>query len=311
MIDITALATPKGLKKIVIVGGEGLIGSSIARHMLSIGGFEITLVDIRLPQADAPAVHHQITKDILELDEAIFKGADCVIQLAAEKSVPQSFKSVGQAGRNLTLDEQVFKLATSAGVPKLLFASSCEVYGNSGHINKETDHQLEPQSPYAVGKLASEMLAQVYRQVGDSKICALRFHNAYGWRMGSEALVSRVVEKALCGQSFLLEGSGAQRRSLTFVDDVASMVCELVSAEGLPDVINIGSDKTYSVNEVIEVVRAAAGPINIKTVKPRINEIDTFTSDFSLQNGIVKSVLSTSLESGVLKVITAAKKEGL
>jgi UDP-glucose 4-epimerase len=221
---------------------------------------------------DALATAHGASFEFIKADvrdDALVRDAvsSCggVAHLAAVPSVSLSFKD--PAGTNsVTLGGtvNVVRRAVEAGVPRLVLASSCAVYGDAAQLPAVEISPAQPLSPYADAKLASEGVCLSAARAGQLSAACLRFFNVYGPRQdpGSEysGVISRFMSAAVERQSVTIHGDGRQTRDFIYGGDVAEAVAVALTAE-CPDalVVNVGTGVQTSLLTILDRLEQLCG----------------------------------------------------
>lgn len=269
---------------ILITGAAGFLGRNLATRLAAAGHHVDRVDDLSVPPVlDPPPGLRRL--DVRALTARDLTGVDTVMHFAARKNVPDSFTDRTQMLHNVDTDHALLELATLApSVRRILLASSCEVYGDRGGAPCAEHHPTAPRSPYAVGKLATEALAAVYRQLRpDTQISCLRLHNIYGPDEGPDAVVPAFLDAAAGGRPLVVEGNGQQARDLTHIDDAVTMIARVCAdPRPLPPLLNIGSGVPVTVLHLAHAVLAAVGGGRITHLPARPNEITVFTADTTL-----------------------------
>ena len=264
------------MKKALVTGGAGFIGSHLAEELIKQDYQVIILDDLStgrreniqplLAQDDVQFILGSVTD--LSLLNKLFQGVDYVFHLAAIPGVPQSIENpLASHEVNLTGTLNVLLAATENKVMRVIYASSCAVYGDSPSIPQKEDMPPRPQSPYAVSKLCSEYYCQVFREIrGLSTIC-LRYFNVYGLRQDPNsqyaAVIPIFIRRLYKGDPPIIFGDGEQTRDFIFVADIAE--ANLKAAESdVCGVFNIGTGDRVSINELAKLVTRLMG----KDIKP-------------------------------------------
>jgi nucleoside-diphosphate-sugar epimerase len=267
---------------ILITGAAGFIGRNLTAR-LRVAGHHVTAVDDLSIPAHGPVPDHLIRQDVRQLVPAHLDGVDAVVHLAARKNVPDSFHDPDQMIHNIAVDQHLLTIAAAAGTPRILLASSCEVYGAANRVTTETD-PVSPRSPYAAGKATTEHLAAVTAALHPTqKVTCLRLYNTYGPDEGPDAVVPAFLNAVTAGAPLTIEGDGTQSRDLSHIDDMTSMITTvLTSSSTPPPVLNLGSGTTVTIADVARHVLTAAATGTIAHVTARPNEITAFIADMSL-----------------------------
>lgn len=252
----------------LITGGAGFLGSSLANWLIE-DGHHVRVVD-DLSNGDrsflSPAVH--FTKgDVnnIPLMWSMLQDVDCVYHLAARVSVAQSilyprdYNDVNVGG-TVSLMEAM----RDAGVRRVVLASSGAIYGHQNVQPVRETMAPNPDSPYAVSKLAAEQYVHTIGRLWGIETVALRIFNAYGPRQSlpvSHAPVApRFIQQALGQGSIVIFGDGQQTRDFVYVDDVVAALMQAARAENVNRrVINVGSGEETSILQLANLVEEAAG----------------------------------------------------
>jgi len=302
-------------KRVVITGGAGFIGSHLAEELAE--NNEVVVID-NLSTGKLENIKHLIDNkkivfkkgDIRDLDflKEEFKGVDYVFHQAAIVSVPFSVEDpilTNEVNVNGTLN--VLIAARDCGVKKVIYASSCAVYGDNPNLPLKEDMLPMPLSPYAVTKLAGEYYCQVFTEVYGLPTISLRYFNVYGPRQDANsdyaAVIPKFIKRVLEDKPPIIYGDGKQTRDFIFVKDVvkANIMAAKSNATG---VFNIASGKQVSINElanlIIEIMGKDFEPIHqrprpgdirhsiadISKAKEKLN----FQPEYSLKEGLEKTV---------------------
>ncbi len=273
------------LGPILVTGGAGFIGWNLVKALRERGEDVVAVDDLSAsPWPERP--DGIAVRDVGSLAAAELRDIRAVVHLACRKVVPTSFVDREQMVGNIRIDRHLVGLLTEIKPRIAILASSCEVYGDQQRRLGELA-PLRPRSPYAVGKVAMELLADVYRPLTATPICVARLFNTYGPGEGVDAVVPRFVDEALRLGQVLIEGSGEQRRDFTYVDDVVSALIGLLAAPHPPQVVNIGSGVSLSINELAARVAKAVGGVRIAHGRARPNEITDFVADTRLLRSVL------------------------
>jgi len=248
------------MKKAVVTGGAGFIGSHIAEGLLE-RGYHVTVID-DLSTGKIENISSLISNINLEfingsimdciLLNKVFKDADYVFHEAAIPSVPRSIENPVASNRvNVEGTLNVLVAARDNGVKKAVYASSSSVYGDTPTLPKKEDMIPNPQSPYAVSKLTAEYYCRVFSKIYSLPTACLRYFNVYGPRQDPDsqysAVIPRFIKSLRADKPPIIFGDGEQTRDFTFVKDVAK--ANIMAAESdASGVFNVGGGKKISLN---------------------------------------------------------------
>jgi UDP-glucose 4-epimerase len=247
-------------QRILVTGGSGFIG----RHMvaeLTAADAHVRVVDLK-PHPD-PSVDI-VLGDLAEPDvvrAALDGGFDAVVHLAAVTSVLRSLEQPELTYRtNVAATATLLEAARHAGVKALAFASTNAVTGPMEAPAITESATLRPLTPYGSTKAAGEMLMSAYTASYGVRCTCLRLTNVYGLGMqAKDSIVARLMRAIRTGGSFEIYGDGRQVRDYVNARDVVAAFRLALSSEGWAGPVVIGSGKSLSVLEVLDLVRAATG----------------------------------------------------
>lgn len=179
------------MSKVIVTGGAGFIGSHLARELAG-RNYDVIIIDNlatgRLSNLESVLGMKNVVfvrGSILDMPllRKLFAGVDYVFHQAVVPSVPRSIKNPRASHvANTTGTLNVLLAARDSGVKKVIFASSSSVYGDTPVLPKVEDMAPNPQSPYAVSKLAAEYYCSVFQSVYGLNTVCLRYFNVYGPR---------------------------------------------------------------------------------------------------------------------------------
>lgn len=248
-------------KKVFITGGAGFIGQAVARQ-LEKSGYTVRTFDIVTPPAKQKGMHTVGTIMFSEELHQAMQGADFVVHLAAMLGVQRTEKEQLKClNVNIVGTVNVLEAAVKAGVKKVLFASSSEVYGEPLQTPISERDNVFPKSVYAVSKLVGEEYIKAYAKMYGFDYSIIRFFNVYGPGQVAEFVMPNFIKAALSGNPIPINGDGTQVRSFCYVDDAAEGVrLALKSEKANGEIFNIGNDTTaISLKDLAHKVLTHAG----------------------------------------------------
>jgi len=222
-----------------------------------------------------------VKADIRDTDlvKGLVKDVDAVFHEAALISVVSSLKDpLSTHDVNVTGTLNLLKACVDSDVKRFIFASSASIYGETKTPLMQEDMIPRPISPYAVSKLAAENYAKLFYKVYRLETVCLRYFNVYGPRQRHShysGVIPIFVERLLSNQPPIIYGDGEQKRDFVNVQDVvdANMLA-LRSKNAVGQVLNIGTGKATSVNQLAKIVLRIFGKKDLKPVHtdPRAGE---------------------------------------
>ncbi len=265
--------------KAVVTGGAGFIGSHLVDSLLE-RSFEVTVLDNfstgRVLNLGHVAERIRLVEcDIAQAGEwhKEFNQADYVFHLAALADIVPSIENPdGYFEANVTGTFNVLQACLQHQVKKLVYSASSSCYGIPDEYPTAETAEIRPQYPYALTKYLGEQLVIHWHQVYKLPVLSLRFFNVYGPRSRTSGTYGAVfgvfLAQKLAGKPFTVVGDGLQTRDFTFVTDVVDAMCVAATSPISGEVINIGSDNTYSINRLVELLGGEVAHIPTRPGEP-------------------------------------------
>jgi UDP-glucose 4-epimerase len=305
------------MKKYVVTGGAGFIGSALVRGLIARGGGEIHAIDNlltgskqNLKQVWSGLELHIV--DIRDYEEIapVIRGADVVFHLAAIPSVPRSIhEPVPSHQVNIDGTFNVFRACVEGQVRRVVYAASSSAYGDTEVLPKVETMAPRPKSPYAAQKLMGEFYASVFSECFGLDAVSLRFFNVYGERQDPSSPYSGVISLFMTA---LLErraptifGDGEQSRDFTYVEDVVALLLKAADAHGAGGkVYNAGNGNRYTLNEVWRTLQNIEGvEIAPEYGPPRAGDVRDSQADVTAARRDLGHDPQYSLEQGLRRTL--------
>ena len=267
------------MAKYLVTGGAGFIGSHLVEEVLKRGDYVRVLDNFSTGRRDN--LSEFINNGNFELIEGdlrsyhivreAVKRVDYVLHQGALPSVPRSVKdpiTTNDVNVNGTLN--ILNASLSAGIKRLVYASSSSIYGNSQELPKREDMKPAPESPYAISKYAGERYCQIFTKLYGLETVCLRYFNVFGPRLDPNSQYSAVIPKFIQmikeGQSPIIYGDGEASRDFTDVANVVNanlLACTAKDAVG--EVFNIACGVSVTINQLVKKITDLCGN-NIKPI---------------------------------------------
>ncbi len=257
----------------LITGVAGFIGSSLARAVLAQGDEVRGLDNFSTGnRANLDEILSQIDfreLDLLNLDalKDACKGVDYIFHEAAVPSVPKSvLDPLGSNRANIDGTVHLLIAARDAKVKRVVYAASSSAYGDTPTLPKHEGMLPNPNSPYAVAKLAGEYyMTSFYRCYGLETV-SLRYFNIFGPRQDPSSPYSGVLAKfitqMLNGEAPTIFGDGAQSRDFTYIQnavDANLLAIRAPASQAAGQIFNVATGKRADLNQAFEILKEITG----------------------------------------------------
>ena len=253
------------MKKVLITGSEGFIGSHLTERLLEEGcdvrafvlynsfnnwGWLDTLPKEKLSQIEI------FTGDIRDpngVKEAM-KGIDEVYHLAALIAIPFSYHSPDTyVDTNIKGTLNVLQAARTLDTSRILVTSTSEVYGTAQYVPIDEKHPYQGQSPYSATKIGADRLAESFYRSFGLPITIVRPFNTYGPRQSARAVIPTIITQLLSGMQEIKLGSLTPTRDFNYVKDTADGFVEIAKAkECIGEEVNIATQYEISIGQLAE-----------------------------------------------------------
>jgi len=299
------------MKKAIVTGGAGFIGSHLVDKLLQ-EGYLVTVLDNFSTGRPDNLAHQKsnenlkvIKVDISSLEQILpyFKGVDQVFHLAALADiVPSIVDPAAYFKANVDGTFSVAEAARLGGVKKLVYAASSSCYGIPDVYPTPETAQIRPQYPYALTKYLGEQLILHWGNVYKLPVISLRLFNVYGPRSRTSGTYGAVfgvfLAQKLNNKPFTVVGDGRQTRDFVFVSDVADAFFLAANSNCRQEVLNVGSGDTYSVNRLVELLRG-----DVVYIPKRPGEPDCTFADTAKIKKLLGWAPQVSFEQGVNAIL--------
>ena len=260
------------MKKYVVTGGAGFIGSALVRSLIAKNDGEIHVIDNlltgnlhNLEEVRSAIDFHQL--DIRDYGgiAPVIAAADVVFHLAAIPSVPRSIDDPAPSHEvNIDGTFNVLRAAAEGKARRVVYAASSSAYGDTEVLPKVESMLPRPKSPYAAQKLMGEYYASAFHECFGLETVSLRFFNVYGERQDPGSPYSGVISIFLTAlldrRAPTIHGDGSQSRDFTYVEDVVSLVLKASQASGVSgNVYNAGNGDRFTLAQVWQTLQDIEG----------------------------------------------------
>ena len=259
------------MKKVIVTGGAGFIGSNLVKKLLDLNVEKLLIID-DLSTGNESNISSIVSderveflnskiEDIESINE-LFEDYDFCYHLAAGVGVQYIMDNLSESLlTNILATHKVLEACQANGLPVLLTSTS-EVYGvaEDDVWTEETKSLIGPTSKlrwsYAASKMIDEFIALSLFEEGKVSPIIVRLFNIIGPNQLSKygMVVPRFIESALEDKDILIHGDGSQSRSFTWVDDVVNYLIKLAEVKAYGEVFNIGQTEEISIKNLAELI---------------------------------------------------------
>ncbi|MDE6443794.1 MAG: SDR family NAD(P)-dependent oxidoreductase [Muribaculaceae bacterium] len=306
------------MKKAVVTGADGFIGSHLTEMLLK-EGYDVTalaqynsfnfwgwLEGMKHPNL------HIVTGDVRDPDfcRALVAGADTVFHLAALIAIPYSYVAPDSyVDTNVKGTLNICQAARDAGVKRLLVTSTSEVYGTARYVPIDEKHPKQPQSPYSATKIGADAIALSFHNAFGLNVTVVRPFNTYGPRQSARAIIPSIITQIASGVRKIKVGDLSPTRDFNFVEDTCRGFIAIAEAEGTAGMeINIATQKEVSMEETLKTIARLMDAdvewvVDPERLRPAGSEVFRLLGSNQLITSLTPWRPQVSLEEGLRRTI--------
>lgn len=309
------------MKKILVTGSDGFIGSHLVEALLDRGysvktfvyynsfgtwGWLDTLSKDVLNQIE---VFQGDIRDPNGIKEAV-KGCNAVFHLAALIAIPFSYHSPDTyVETNIKGTLNVLQASRDLNIERILVTSTSEVYGTAKYVPIDENHPYQGQSPYSATKIGADRLAESFYRSFDLPVSIVRPFNTYGPRQSARAVIPTIITQLLSGKTEIELGALSPTRDFNYVKDTANGFIDIYeSGKTIGEEINIATQQEVSIGmlaeELIRQINPSATIIcDEQRLRPensevnrllgsneKIKKLTNWSSKYSFEEGLAETI---------------------
>jgi len=309
--------------RILVTGGMGFIGSSLARRLVS-DGAQVTLCDAMIDgyggnPANIAGLRGRVEVDASDVRDAaamerLVDGRDIVFHLAAQVSHVMSLSNpYPDIDINIKGTAVVLEACRKKNPRAVIVRSGTRgQYGPAVKLPVSEDTPSDPRGIYEISQLSSEMICRTYTRIHGIRTVPLRLTNIYGpraqMRHSQFGVVNWFVRLALEGRPIPIFGTGKILRDFLYVDDcVEALVAAAISPAAVGEILNVGHDRPSTFLEVAEILREIVPDTRIEftefSPERKAQEPGDFVSDITKIRRLLGWEPKTSLREGLARTV--------
>ena len=285
------------MKKILVTGAEGFIGSHLTEELLGCG-YKVRAFVLynsfnsvgwlnQIRSNKNLEIYFGDIRDSENISNAL-NGCDQVVNLAALISIPYSFESSKlYVDTNIYGTLNILNAAKKKKLEKIIITSTSEVFGSCKKSPMDEMHPLNSQSPYAASKTSADQLAKSFHASFDLPIVILRPFNTFGPRQSLKAIIPTIITQALKKPKNIKLGNINTARDFNYVKDITSAFLNVIESQNKKiygQDYNIGSGKYLKISEIIKIISSILKvKLNVnfesKRLRPKQSEVLKLIAD--------------------------------
>lgn len=307
------------MKKVLVTGADGFIGSHLCEMLLS-EGFEVKALSQYnsfnywgwLEDIDRSKNIEVLSGDVRDPHycKHITKGVDLVFNLAALIAIPYSYVAPDSyVDTNIKGALNICQAALDNGVERVIHTSTSEVYGTAQYVPINEAHPLQPQSPYSASKIAADAMAMSFFNAFNLPVTIARPFNTYGPRQSARAVIPTIISQIASGKKQIKLGDVSPTRDFNYVTDTCRGFLALAGCDkAIGETVNIGSNFEISVGDTLNLIRQIMASdvefvVDEQRIRPeksevqrlwcdntKIFELTGFKPHYSIQDGLAETV---------------------
>lgn len=309
------------MKKVLVTGADGFIGSHLTENLLEKGydvkafvyynsfnnwGWLDTFPKEKLDQIEIFAGDIRDPNGVREA----MKGVDEVFHLAALIAIPFSYHSPDSyVDTNIKGTLNVLQAARELDTSRILVTSTSEVYGTAQYVPIDEKHPFQGQSPYSATKIGADRLAESFYRSFNLPVSIVRPFNTFGPRQSARAVIPTIISQLLAGKDKIELGVLTPTRDFNYVKDTAAgFIAIAESDKTIGEEINIATQREISIGdlakEIIAQINSDAEIVcDEKRLRPEKSEVNRLLGDNTKIKALTNWKQQYTFEEGIAETI--------
>lgn len=306
------------MKKVLVTGADGFIGSHLTQALLE-EGCEVRALCLYNSFGTLgwlEGISHPNLETVLgdvrdpDLCREICRGVDTVFHLAALIAIPYSYIAPDSyVDTNIRGTLNMLQGARAAGVDRIIVTSTSEVYGTAITVPITESHPRQPQSPYSATKIGADALALSFHAAFRLPVVLARPFNTYGPRQSARAIIPTIITQIASGRREIKVGDLTPTRDFNYVADTAAGFIALAKAKGVEGrEINIATGTEVTMQQTLETIADLMGAdvtwvTDPERIRPSASEVRRLCGDSTLMRQLTGWAPAHTLREGLAKTI--------
>ena len=307
------------MKKVLVTGADGFIGSHLSEMLVAKGYHVRALAQYNsfnnwgwLENLNCKKDIEIITGDVRDphFCKTISKDVDIIFHLAALIAIPFSYIAPDSyVETNIKGTLNICQAAKENGVSRLIHTSTSEVYGTAQYVPINELHPLQPQSPYSASKISADAMAMSFFNSFDLPLTIARPFNTYGPRQSARAIIPTIITQIATGKKEIKLGDISPTRDFNYVEDCCRAFIMLAESEkAVGEIINIGSNSEISIADTLKLIKQLMSSdvtfvsdeqrkrpkksevFRLWCDNKKINELTGYKSQINIEEGLKKTI---------------------
>lgn len=307
------------MKKVLVTGADGFIGSHLTEMLLSQGYRVKALAQYNsfnnwgwLEDINLKKNLEIVTGDIRDpyFCKNITKGIDIIFHLAALIAIPYSYIAPDTyIETNIKGTLNICQAARENKISRLIHTSTSEVYGTAQYTPIDEKHPLQPQSPYSATKIGADAIAMSFYNSFNLPLTIARPFNTYGPRQSARAIIPTIITQIASGKKKINLGDLTPTRDFNYVEDCCrGFILLAKSKKTIGEIINIGSNTEISIYNLIKLIKKlmksnVTFAFDKKRKRPNKSEVFQLCCDNKKIKKLVQFKSLVNIENGLKKTI--------
>lgn len=261
------------MKKILVTGADGFIGSHLTEALVRSGQDVRAMVQynsfgsrgwLDTPEEPVLSSIEFFAGDVRDPNgvRTAMRGVDTVYHLAALIAIPYSYHSPdAYVDTNIKGTLNILQAARDEECSRILITSTSEVYGSAQYVPIDEKHPYQGQSPYSATKIGADRLAESFCRSFGTPVTIVRPFNAYGPRQSARAIVPTIITQLLTGREEVRLGALTPTRDLNYVTDIAAGFLAIAKVDAaIGEEINIATGQEISMGDLAQLLIGKINP---------------------------------------------------